>query len=203
MKKEIAIIWMIIALIVWFYSGTEYTKYKIRSAFTEGISALWETFNSDLEKDEKEEMQEPIIKKVIALWNIHTMSWANNQWELNVKIYWVENRWKEYSPSDWNTFSANNNVSSVIIETENVWKKEAFLWTYWIKLITSDGYEFSPMDTNQLNQDQRPDSYEWCVSCGNNPWVKAVEEFLFDIDFEQIEWATLILDEDSEVEFAL
>lgn len=203
MKKTtlIAIIIAVASLFIWFFVGQEYTKYQIRKTITEWFQEAFWT-KSDWEKTTIQKVEK--ITKTIAKWEFHAFSkWEKE--ELKIKVREIKDHGKSLeSGNSWeNDIEGKNNIIVIRLESENVWKKPTFKWVseYSALLITKDWMEFRPISTKQVS-----DRLEWywgCISCENNPWEKNVEDIIFDIKPEQVEWAKLMINEKDKVMFQL
>lgn len=208
LQNKVAL-WVIalIIFIIWFFSWQEYLKYQMRSALSEvskWLNNLWKNISWDINTN-IENKKEETKKEAENIKFGENFSFKKSEWEeLALKVREVKDLWKSYEDVLYWKQEAKNNFFIVRLEAENIWKKETFksLSEYDIKIFTVDWFEYKAKTVKQVTEN-RPEGYEWCISCSHNPWEKNIQDIIFDIPSEKIKWAKIMLDEEDNVLFSI
>lgn len=144
--------------------------------------------------------EEEITYENVKYWDFWEIK--NKNQESNIKIKIWEIVWKGKEITEWySSYKATREFLAIYIEWENIWKKPWFISMYnKISLITKDWTEFKNKDTMQIQSPK--EWYNWCIACEMNPWDKAQEIILFDINKIDLKGAKLKID-DYPIEFEI
>ena len=198
-KKSIIIscIAFVLWIIIWLLSYRWYMQKQLTKAFQEAFGWNNTIFTEKTEKKWKDSIIIPAGWEYIYK--------TDNWWEMKLKIREVIDYGDSYNLW-WSSYKADKWFIVVRVESENVWTKPAFVnySEYTVMLESKNWMQFRAKATEQVSSDNwRPEWYWWCIGCESNPWDKNVEDIIFDLEKDKIDWWKIALFDDEDIRFQL